>query len=140
MRTTKLAHRTRNRFWEQIKLFQPHPHPSPSHPQLNFEEFTDNLRGGKRTDSFYDTFPDIKADARTFVVRACSRKSAEFKIMDLAHFIDAKYYELTGLKKQNSNELIKSESSCRLNLRRWELNLKQTRNVHIFKVMKEMTW
>ncbi len=67
--------------------------------ELNFEKFTDDLRGRKRTDSFYDTFPDIEADARTFVVQACSRKSAEFKIMDLAHFIDAKYYELTGFNK-----------------------------------------
>lgn len=58
----------------------------------DYEEFSNDLRGGKQTDSFYDTFPDIETDAKIFVVEACSRKSAEFKASDLAQFIDTKYY------------------------------------------------
>ncbi|CAF4940588.1 unnamed protein product [Rotaria sp. Silwood1] len=52
-------------------------------------------------------------------VVACSQKSADFKAADLAQFIDTKYYELTGIKKQIGDGLIRSERSCRLNLRRW---------------------
>ena len=82
----------------------------------DYEEFSNDLRGGKQTDSFY-MFPDIEADRKAFVVHACSKKSADFKAMDLAQFIDAKYYEVTGLVKQSGGDLIRSGSSCRLDLR-----------------------
>ena len=85
----------------------------------DYEEFSTDLRGGKQTDSFYDIFPDIEGDARAFVVKACSQKSGEFKAMDLAHFIDAKFYELTEIPKTSGDSLIRSERSCRLDLRRW---------------------
>ncbi|CAF4315402.1 unnamed protein product [Rotaria sp. Silwood2] len=49
----------------------------------DYQEFSSDLRGGKQTDSFYDTFPEIEADARAFVVQACSQKSADFKAADL---------------------------------------------------------
>jgi hypothetical protein len=85
----------------------------------DYEEFSNDLRGGKQTDSFYDTFPEIEADAKAFVVEACSRKSGEFKALDLAQFVDEKYYELTGIKKQIGDDFIRSERSCRVDLRRW---------------------
>ena len=75
----------------------------------DYEEFSNDLRGGKRIDSFYDTFPEIEVDAKAFVVHACSQKSAEFKAADLAQFINTKYYELTGIKKQTGDDLIRSE-------------------------------
>ena len=84
------------------------------------EEFSNDLRGGKRTDSFYDAFPETEVDARAFVVKACLQKSAEFKAADLVQFIDTKYYELTGIEKQTGDNLIRLERSCRLHLRRWE--------------------
>jgi len=85
----------------------------------DYEEFSTDLRGGKQTDSFYDMFPEIEADAKAFVVQGCSQKSGDFKAMDLAQFIDTKYYELTGIKKQSGDDLIRSKRSCRLDLRRW---------------------
>ncbi|CAF2788322.1 unnamed protein product [Rotaria sp. Silwood2] len=63
----------------------------------DYEEFSHDLRGGKHADSFYDTFPEIEADAKAFVVQVWSQKSADFKAIDLAQFIDEKYYELTGI-------------------------------------------
>ena len=38
----------------------------------DYEEFSNDLRGGKQTDSFYDVFPEIEADAKAFVVQPCS--------------------------------------------------------------------
>ncbi|CAF1539367.1 unnamed protein product, partial [Rotaria sp. Silwood1] len=74
---------------------------------------------GKQTDSFYDTFPEIEVDARAFVVEKCSQKSADFKALDLAQFIDDKYYELIGIQRQAGDDFIRSERICRLDLRRW---------------------
>ncbi|CAF4503702.1 unnamed protein product, partial [Didymodactylos carnosus] len=85
----------------------------------DYGEFSNDLRGSKQTDSFYDTFPETEADAKAFVVQACSQKSGKFKALDLAQFIDEKYYELTGIKKQIGGDFIRSERSCRLDLRRW---------------------
>ncbi|CAF4180647.1 unnamed protein product [Rotaria sp. Silwood2] len=62
---------------------------------------------------------DYEEACEAFVVHACSQKSADFKAMDLAQFIDEKYYEVTGIIKQSGDDLIRSESSCRLDLRRW---------------------
>ncbi|CAF1619347.1 unnamed protein product, partial [Didymodactylos carnosus] len=84
----------------------------------DYEEFSNDLRGGKQTDSFYDTFPEIEADTKAFVVQTCSQKSGEFKALDLAQFIDEKYYELPEIKKQIGDDFIRSERSCRLDLRR----------------------
>ncbi|CAF4025243.1 unnamed protein product [Rotaria sp. Silwood2] len=85
----------------------------------DYEELSNDLRGVKQTDSFYDKFPEIESDTKAFVVQACSQKSAEFKAADLAQFIDTTYYELTGIEKQPNDDLIRSERSCRLDLRRW---------------------
>ena len=57
----------------------------------DYEEFSNDLRGGKKDDSFYNTFPEIEADAKAFVVQACSQKSDEFKALDLAQFVDEEY-------------------------------------------------
>ncbi|CAF4979497.1 unnamed protein product [Rotaria sp. Silwood1] len=43
----------------------------------DYEEFSSDSRGGKHTDSFYDMFPEIEADARSFVVQACSQNDGE---------------------------------------------------------------
>ncbi|CAF1323173.1 unnamed protein product [Rotaria sp. Silwood1] len=85
----------------------------------DYEEFSNDLRGGKQTDSFYDMFPEIEADAKAFVVQVCSRKSGEFKALHLTQFIDEKYYELTGLEKQTGDDFIRTERSCRVDLRKW---------------------
>ena len=85
----------------------------------DYEEFSTDLRGGKQIDSFYDIFPDIEVDARVFAVSACSQKSGEFRATHLAQFIDRKFYELIGTQKKSSDHLIRSERSCRLDLRRW---------------------
>ena len=47
------------------------------------------------------------------------KKTSEFKAVDLCNFIDAKFYEVTGLKKNINDPYVRSERSCRLDLRRW---------------------
>jgi hypothetical protein len=82
-------------------------------------EFNSDNRGGKLKESFYDLFPDIESEAKLFAMRECQKKTSEFTAADLRDFIDAKFYEVTGLKKDNNNSFIRSERTCRLDLKRW---------------------
>jgi hypothetical protein len=101
----------------------------------DYEDFSNDWRGGKHTDSFYDTFPGVEA----YVVQACPQKSVEFKAWDPSQFIDEKYYELTGIKKQVGDDLIRSERSCRLDLRRWGAKFEANWQRPYLKDMKWMT-
>ncbi|CAF0862631.1 unnamed protein product [Didymodactylos carnosus] len=83
-----------------------------------YEEYITENRGGKQADSFFDSFPEIEVEAKMFVLEQCSKKSAAFKTSDLVKFIDDKYYETIESVKQLV-EPVRSESSCRLDLRRW---------------------
>ena len=85
----------------------------------DFETFTEEGRGGKHFDSFYDAYPELEIEGRSFVVEGCSRKAADFSVADLAKFIDRKFYELSGTVKTLDDQLVRSETSCRLDLRRW---------------------
>ncbi|CAF4453872.1 unnamed protein product [Didymodactylos carnosus] len=84
----------------------------------DFNTFTEDNRGGKQSDSFYDTYPELEMDAKAFAIQGCSQKAANFTAGHLARFIDDKYYEITQSKKSEEG-LVRSEKSCRLDLRRW---------------------
>ena len=66
------------------------------------------------------------------MIGACSSKSADFNAAELAKFIDAKYYEPTQTTKVNV-ELIRSEQSCRLDLRRWDAKFDMNNQRSYFK-------
>jgi hypothetical protein len=85
----------------------------------DFETFVEEGRGGKHFDSFYDVYPELEAEARSFTVQGCSRKTADFSVVDLAKFVDGKFYELSQTAKNLDDKLVRSETSCRLDLRRW---------------------
>ncbi|CAF1680153.1 unnamed protein product [Adineta ricciae] len=82
-------------------------------------EFIRDSRGGKHSDSFYDTYPEIEADAKAFVADKCSQKSGEFKAIDLARFINKQYCDLNDIDEQANDGYIRSERSSQLDLRRW---------------------
>ena len=93
-----------------------------AHKQANIfvsgdmQAFLNDGRGGKYTD-FYDVFPELEMEGRAFAIGACSQRAATFTASDLAHFIDTRFYELTQTIKTN-NQLVQSEKSCQLDLRR----------------------
>ncbi|CAF1028695.1 unnamed protein product [Didymodactylos carnosus] len=66
--------------WSKIFLFN------------DYNEFVSDGRGGKQTDTFYDTYPEIEQSAKAFVIGACSEKAASFIAADLAQYIDEQYY------------------------------------------------
>ena len=83
-----------------------------------FDEFVTDGRGGKRGDSFYNVYPELEAEAKTFAVSQCEQKVPSFTAYDLAHFIDKRYYEINNSNKTDSH-LVRSDQSCRLDLRHW---------------------
>ena len=84
----------------------------------DFDAFEDDGRGGKHSDGFYDLFPELETEAKAFVVESCSKKSADFSAVNLAKYLDKRFYEITQTSKVNDT-LIRSSESCRLDLRRW---------------------
>ena len=88
------------------------------------ETFYDDGRGRKHSESFYDIFPELETEAKAFAIESCSRKSADFTVVDLAKFVDMKFYELTQ-KVKVSDALVRSVESCRLDLRRWGAKFRQ---------------
>lgn len=84
----------------------------------DLDQFLNDGRGGKRQESLYDIFPELESEGRAFAIARCAEKSAGFKVSDLANFIDQRFYEITGTNKIY-DQLIRSEESCRLDIRRW---------------------
>ena len=70
------------------------------------------------TSSFYDVFPDIDLSAKSYSIRRCAAKAADFDAFELAKFIDEQFYKLTNIKKDPNDSLVRSVKPCRLDLRR----------------------
>ena len=75
-------------------------------------------RGGKRHEPLYEIFPELEIEGRAFAITRCGEKSCSFKVSDLVDFIDQRFYALTDTKKMDDRP-IRSETSCRLDIRRW---------------------
>ena len=84
----------------------------------NIETFLDDGRGGKHSDAFYDIFPELEIEAKSCIIKACSGKTADFTVADLAKLVVSEHHEVTGIVKVDA-ALICSEQSCRPDLRRW---------------------
>ncbi|CAF4206429.1 unnamed protein product [Rotaria sp. Silwood2] len=89
----------------------------------DFDALEDDRRGGKHSDGFYDLFPELETEAKAFVIESCSRKSSDFSTVDLAKYLDKRFYEITQTSKIN-DALVRSVESCRIDLRRWGATFK----------------
>ena len=65
----------------------------------DLEEFQGDNSGGKHTAEFYDYFPELEDAAREYTLEQRPQKSADFTAIDLAKFIDKKFYEATNATK-----------------------------------------
>ena len=84
----------------------------------DLEVLDEEGRGGKHCESLFDVFPELETEAKAFAIKCCSRKTADFTVVDLANFVDRKLYEITQTVKA-TDCLVHSIESCRLDLRRW---------------------
>ena len=87
----------------------------------DIDQFCTHERGGKQCASFYDLYPELEELALVFAVEGCSRKDSSFTVKELAEHIDEQYFILTGEKKE-TEALVRSVESIRLDLRRWGIH------------------
>lgn len=90
--------------------------------QLDTQQFVIDGRGGKHEDSFYDVFPYIKIEAKSFVAQETAKTKCSFRISELAKFISKLYYEEELGEEYNDGFYVRSETSCRVDLERWGYN------------------
>ena len=93
----------------------------------DFDEFISDERGGKRSESFWDCYPDIELEAKCFVIEQCSSKKSNFNVEMLAMFIDRRFYEINETVKNDSG-YVRSVESCRLDLRRFGAKFTASKN------------
>ncbi|CAF1671912.1 unnamed protein product, partial [Adineta ricciae] len=94
----------------------------------DFDDFCSENRGGKHSDGFYDLFPDIEIEAKSFVLQRCSQKTSNFVVNDLGNFIDEKFYLTTDIVKVKDAPLVRSIAACRLDMRNWGARYDSTGN------------
>ena len=80
---------------------------------------------------FMIRFQILKTRLNYLQLMNVKKKTSDFKAVDLCNFIDAKFYEVTGLKKNINDPYIRSERSYQKD---GELNLKKTHKDLILKV------
>jgi len=85
----------------------------------DFSSMYTHGRGGKRTMGIYDFYPELEYSARLFALSETSKKEANFNVKTLAKFITDEYKEISKDDTLDSNEFIRSISSCRQDLIRW---------------------
>lgn len=62
----------------------------------DLDDFLEDNRGGQRTGSIFDAFPELENMAKLYALEGCQRKSASFTSLELAQYLDKQYYEFTG--------------------------------------------
>ena len=97
----------------------------------DFDEFISDKRAGKRSELFWDCYPDIELEAKCFVIEQCSRRKGNFNAEMHAMFIDSQFYEISETVK-NDSEYVRSVESCRLDLRRFEAKFTSSKNYICF--------
>ncbi|CAF1621965.1 unnamed protein product, partial [Didymodactylos carnosus] len=129
LRHFSVSYRDADKFLDAIGAFKAETCHTHSDRLLHYgvDRFATDLRGGKRGDSFWDSFPDIEHDARQFSIEACTRKNASFTVEELAKFVDEKFFEVTGLTKDDPG-FIRSTQSLRLDLKAWGITYTNNRS------------
>lgn len=81
---------------------------------------------------FYETYPELEMEAKAYALNAASTKECTFDLNKLATFVDQRFREIYAdkLKELNfdSDELIRSEESCRADLMKWGAKWDKNKN------------
>ena len=84
----------------------------------DFDVFENDWRSGKHNDGFYDLLLESTIQTKAFAVEASSCKSVDFTAINLAKYLDERFYEIIQISKINDS-LVRSAEHCHLDLRRW---------------------
>jgi hypothetical protein len=59
-----------------------------------------DFRGNYKRISFYETYPELGAEAKAYAINECSKNTCHFTVLDLARFVDLDL-ENCSLNKQH---------------------------------------
>lgn len=87
---------------------------------------TRDLRGNYKRNLFYELYPLLEQEAKSYAMDLLASKKSNFKVKDLAVFVNERFNQLYGSSieniedsSQDKNQLIRSEESIRCDLIRW---------------------
>lgn len=76
---------------------------------------------GKRKPCIYDYFPELEIEAKIYVDQEVMKKECSFNLKEMARFLNEKYLELSGEKKQDES-VIRSEKMLSYDFKRWGID------------------
>ena len=78
----------------------------------------DDERGKYKREEFYEMYPEIKLPARAFALENANKKAAILTVKSLANFVTKEFEKITNIPLKPDN-LIRSVSSCNIDLLKW---------------------
>lgn len=85
----------------------------------DYSGFYQDGRRYNRVDGFYDCFPEIETRAKEFAIKGATALTSDFTTYELTKFVTAEFEKETGISMED--DFIRSESSCRRDLKEWGL-------------------
>lgn len=88
-------------------------------------------RGKYKRELFYELYPELELQAKSFAIDNASQKKSSFIVKDLAFFINQQFNLLycgSLNQEKNDNKLIRSEESCRVDLLKWGAKWDKNKN------------
>lgn len=86
-------------------------------------------RGTYKRELFYELYPELETQAKSYALENASQKKCSFVVKDLAFFINKQFYFLYGdTFNQVEDKLIRSEQSCRVDLKKWGAKWDKNKN------------
>lgn len=79
-------------------------------------------RGSYKRIDFYDLFPELEKEAKTFALEGASSKHSGFDVKKLSEFVNKRFrelYEQSFEKTFEYGDLVRSQESCRVDLLKW---------------------
>ena len=92
-------------------------------------------RGKYKREEFYDMYPEIKTAAYSYTLENANKKSATFTDLTLANFVSKEFEKLNEISVK-PGELIRSVSSCNVDLIKWGARWDDKKIGLTLKVMK----
>ena len=86
-------------------------------------------RGTYKRQLFYELYPELEFQAKSYALEKASQKKSSFVVKDLAFFINKQFNLLYhDASNQVEDKLIRSEESCRVDLKKWGAKWDKNKN------------
>jgi len=85
-------------------------------------------RGSYKRITFYEEFPELLEEAKSFALSEGCKKECTFNAQALSVFVDKRFREIFPEIELDSEELVRSVESCRVDLLKWGAKYDENKN------------